>query len=579
LGTLPHLYAPSTGDLALICLGTGRTAASLATRAESRPIHIVEISKAVIRLSDRFDGWKTWSKAPGLRLHHADGRRFLERAAANSLAALTLEPLLPQAPGSAHLYSTEFYEAAHRALVPGGLCLQWLPTHALRPAQYASLVRTMALVFDEIRIGILDESTLLLGWKGQAPSDANAPAADLDAWLTGLWSVVDLAVFTMPIDRKVLRELPSHALMDDRPFLENEVFASNAAKATWMGINLAQLQQWILSSSSTGAGAVGQTSVQDLRLRARSGLADALWNPRSSGNEEAVALLAQAMSIVPESQLLYEEWRQAQALLAGRQATRALHQGQAKRALAHAELGLRLGRASPKLLATAVCSLEALGRRAEALATHARLLRWLPDYRGLPEVAARRSTGFQALFASPFVQQDPDGVDLGKWPLASPARMRWGDPQTRFALFARFFKGQASDEDRQVLRVLLPTLSPAGLSQLREECLVDPELARLLAEKMPARLLLPSWLLALREGQGEDRNSYLVALSQRPGVATTHLLLDFLEADQPDPALIRFAAALLVRALPGQPPLDLRLDAKARGEHIRKLRRSLFPPR
>lgn len=572
LGSLPHLFAPDTGGLALICLGTGRTAASLAARAGDRPLHVVEISRAVIRLSDRFDGWKTWSQAPGLRLHRRDGRRFLERATPGSLAALTLEPLLPQAPGSAHLYSQEFYEAARRALMPGGLCLQWLPTHALRPDQYRSLIRTMALVFDDVRLGLLDESTLLLGWKGPAPAQPGLPRPDLDAWLTGLWNVRDLALFTLPIDPGRLRELDAAPLLDDRPFLEKEVFASNREKAGWLAANLAQLQSWLRREDAALA-------VEDLRLRARSGLAHALWDPTSSGNQEAVALLQQAMTYEPLSQLVHEEWRQASAELMGRQATRALHQGLAGRALAAAERGLLLGRATPKLLATAVCALEAQGRRDEALATHARLLSWLPDYRSLPEISARRRAGFAALFAPPYLDQEPRPVDTSRWPLQSSARMRWGDPEEAFALFSRLRKGKASPEDRAVLSLLLPTLSPAALSLLHEASLADPVLARELAEKMPARLPLPPWLLALREGGGADRRAYLSALARRPGSATTRLLLDFLEADQPEPALVRFAAALLAKALPGHAPLDARMELADRREFVRKLRAQLFPGR
>ena len=71
---------PTEGDLCVICLGTGTTAAALARGAKERKLHIVEISRAVWQLSSQFEeSYDAWRTAPGHKSHLEDGRQFLEQ--------------------------------------------------------------------------------------------------------------------------------------------------------------------------------------------------------------------------------------------------------------------------------------------------------------------------------------------------------------------------------------------------------------------------------------------------------------------------------------------------------------------
>ncbi|MEZ5987903.1 MAG: hypothetical protein R3F30_02000 [Planctomycetota bacterium] len=364
LGFLPLQLGVPDGDLAVVCLGTGTTAAALARAdlgatgsgaAPARTLHVVELSPAVVGLSDHFPGFASWSRHPRLELWIEDGRRFVELRPEGSLAALTLEPLLPQAPGSVHLYSHEFYDAARRALAVGGLCLQWLPTHALPPERYRALIATMWGVFGGLDLLLLDDSTVLVGRNTDpgstrgggpgtpAPGGATCAASVADAWLCGLCTPTDRALAGLTIDRDLLgRDFILWNLGDDRPFIEAAVFAPPAEKAAWLGRNLS----WLLEVGSFDD-ELGPA--RRLRLEAAVQRAEALWDPLSSGAEEALARLRQALSLVPGSELLHREHEAALALVHEHRATRALARGWP------AAPSARRGSASPPAAARSSC--------------------------------------------------------------------------------------------------------------------------------------------------------------------------------------------------------------------------------
>ena len=132
LGHLPMLLRDDLERVAVIALGTGTTADAVVTWPAPREIHVVEISPAVLSLVDHFAGdgpgesGRTTPRFVADRrteMHLADGRRFLARRPAGSLDLITIEPLLPYAPGTGPLYTAEGLRAARRgtpALAPRG---------------------------------------------------------------------------------------------------------------------------------------------------------------------------------------------------------------------------------------------------------------------------------------------------------------------------------------------------------------------------------------------------------------------------------------------------------------------------
>jgi hypothetical protein len=79
-----------------------------------------------------------------------DGRRFLERTD-EQYDIVTLDPPPPvQAAGTSLLYSTEFYAAIRRRLLPGGILQQWLPTGDA--VVQASVARALQQSFPYVRV-------------------------------------------------------------------------------------------------------------------------------------------------------------------------------------------------------------------------------------------------------------------------------------------------------------------------------------------------------------------------------------------------------------------------------------------
>lgn len=147
LGHLPALLHPDPRRAAVLAFGTGTTAGALAMHPEVQELHILELSGAVIEQAKHFANVNhDVLQDPRVQLSVRDGRRSLGEFQ-GSLDLLTMEPLLPDAPGAVYLYTEEFYADARNALAPGGILCQWVPPHALRPATCRAVVGAFARSF------------------------------------------------------------------------------------------------------------------------------------------------------------------------------------------------------------------------------------------------------------------------------------------------------------------------------------------------------------------------------------------------------------------------------------------------
>ena len=188
LGHLPALLAERQTKALVICVGTGMTAAAVARHAAFERIDLVDISPVVTETLPWFrrsnDG--VWED-PRVRLHIADGRRFVASADAGSYDVITLEPPPPRAAGVAALYSTEFYEGAKRLLSPGGAVAQWLPLHGMTVEELTMLTRTFLQVFPDGRlIRIKDNEAALVAGGTWAHASARAAAPSVAEHLAGI---------------------------------------------------------------------------------------------------------------------------------------------------------------------------------------------------------------------------------------------------------------------------------------------------------------------------------------------------------------------------------------------------------
>jgi len=170
---LPVLACASPERALVIGYGTGTTAGSLSVHRDVGAIDIVEISRAVMKLADRFRdvnrgvGYESRDDGEGDRkvpvYTDMDGRDFLNLAE-EGYDLITLEPLMPYTPAAVHFYTVEFYELCVEKLNKGGVVCQWIPLNAVPLDDLKLLLGTFASVMPSSGYFNFENSILLLGF-------------------------------------------------------------------------------------------------------------------------------------------------------------------------------------------------------------------------------------------------------------------------------------------------------------------------------------------------------------------------------------------------------------------------------
>jgi predicted membrane-bound spermidine synthase len=167
MGLAPLLLHEAPRDALVICFGTGTTAGTVARDHRLEHLDIVELEPNVLDLAPYFEAKNGGVlRSPIVKTHVEDGRAFLVAAPPASLDLVTLEPLPPTHAGVVALYSREFYALAARALRPGGVACQWVPTQFLREIDTREIVATFASVFPDSVLLLLDTTGILVGTNG-----------------------------------------------------------------------------------------------------------------------------------------------------------------------------------------------------------------------------------------------------------------------------------------------------------------------------------------------------------------------------------------------------------------------------
>ncbi len=164
LGHLPLLYSREQKRALVICLGTGMTAAAVASHEQVKELDIAEISPEVVSVAPLFeDVSQGVLRDPRTKLLVDDGRHVL-LASNRPWDIITLEPPPPRDSGVVSLYTTEFYELCRRRLMPGGVLAQWIPLHSQSEAEIRMLIRSFLDAFPQA-LGFLpvERDLLLLG--------------------------------------------------------------------------------------------------------------------------------------------------------------------------------------------------------------------------------------------------------------------------------------------------------------------------------------------------------------------------------------------------------------------------------
>jgi spermidine synthase len=171
---------------------------------------------------------------PALRIHVADGRRFV-RAAGDRYDVIVADLYHPSVDGSGALYAREHFAAIRARLAEGGLFCQWLPLHQLDLATLRVIIRTFLAEFPNSTaylaqfsvetplialVGAPTPKTYSAGWFGRRVEDGA-----LAARLAALGLKDDIALFGLYLaGAKELHSFagPGPLNSDDRPFVAAE---------------------------------------------------------------------------------------------------------------------------------------------------------------------------------------------------------------------------------------------------------------------------------------------------------------------------------------------------------------------
>ncbi len=244
LGHLPAILHPAPRRSAVLAFGTGTTAGALAMHPEVEELHILELSAAVIDQASFFAQVnRSVLQDPRVRLRLGDGRRSLSEME-GELDLLTMEPLLPDAPGAVYLYTEEFYRIAREALAPGGILCQWVPPHALQPKTCRAVMGAFASSFPWAGVFQYGSQWILIGAEQAPPLTAsNFPTEGaLHAALTrlGLHDPAGVAAHYWVLCPQALAS--ERALTDWDPWILHRGQFSGAEVLSWLPENMAWLR-------------------------------------------------------------------------------------------------------------------------------------------------------------------------------------------------------------------------------------------------------------------------------------------------------------------------------------------------
>jgi spermidine synthase len=166
----------------VVCYGVGVTAAAATDVDSVESIDVVEISRDVVKMSDRIytpDRHPLYDRR--VRVHIEDGRFFLATTD-ERFDLITGEPPPPRTPGAVNIYTTEYFTLIYDRLAEGGMTTYWLPVGRPNPGtDVNTIVRAFCDVFEDCSLWNATPFDLILLGSRHAQGAANE-AGFTTAW-------------------------------------------------------------------------------------------------------------------------------------------------------------------------------------------------------------------------------------------------------------------------------------------------------------------------------------------------------------------------------------------------------------
>jgi spermidine synthase len=177
-GHLPLLFGGEMDRVLVIGYASGITTGAT-TLYPVKQVDVVEIEPAVLEASRHFEEWNHRPLDDSrVRVILDDGRSYLA-STRERYDVIISEPSNPFLSGCSSLFTREFFQAARRALNPGGRLLQWIHIYGMDPPGVASILEALRTEFPHayaFQFLPNDGDLMLLA------SDRALTPADLPSW-------------------------------------------------------------------------------------------------------------------------------------------------------------------------------------------------------------------------------------------------------------------------------------------------------------------------------------------------------------------------------------------------------------
>jgi spermidine synthase len=163
---LPALLHPAPGDVLVIGVGVGQTAARF-LQHDIKSLDCVDIEPDIFPFIDRHFP-NAWLRDERVNLVADDGRTFTAHTD-RRYDIISVEVGQTYRPGIDVFYTREFYADVRDRLRPGGLAAQFVPLGFLPEATFQSVVATFLEVFPAAGLWYNTQELLLIGGVEEAP--------------------------------------------------------------------------------------------------------------------------------------------------------------------------------------------------------------------------------------------------------------------------------------------------------------------------------------------------------------------------------------------------------------------------
>jgi len=146
----PVALRPDPKRALVISCGAGSTAKGLVETRSLEQIDVVDISRAILELSDLVypNPEEHPLNDPRVHVHIEDGRYFLQATDAR-YDIITADPPPPKNAGVVNLYTREYFQLIYDRLNEGGIATYWLPAHNTTVSDTKAIVRGFCDVFED----------------------------------------------------------------------------------------------------------------------------------------------------------------------------------------------------------------------------------------------------------------------------------------------------------------------------------------------------------------------------------------------------------------------------------------------